>query len=155
MSTQTHTTTITDSGNEYQLTVTMSDVNGRPEVTEVSVRSADGNGSVSQKLLRSISIADCVRAIRSRNTNTQGVNESEAYDLSPLTQNKWTGSEDQLRLVALMYRDAYKAHIPVQNYVASRVNRPVSSINRWIRIARENGYLGKANGTRGGEVISA
>ncbi len=152
MSTQTHTTKITDAGQDYELTVTMSEVSGRPEVTEVVVRSASSNASVSQKLLRSISIADCVRVIRSRSTNTTGVTESDSYDLSPITEHKWTGSDEQLQLIALMYRDAYKAHIPVQNYVASRVNRPVSSVNRWIRIARQGGFLGKPNGTRGGEV---
>lgn len=152
--TKTHTSIVIDNGNEYELTVTMSKVRGRYEVTNVSISSIGGQGAVTQKLLRTVSIADSVRAIQSKEGTSESVTGSD-YDLTPLTDNKWTGSDEQLRLVALMYRDAYKAHIPVQSYVASRVNRPVSSINRWIRLAREGGYLGKANGTRGGEVISA
>lgn len=152
--TKTYTSTIKDSGSDYELTVVMDKVRGRHEVTEVYVKSVDGGAAVTQKLLRNISIANAVRAIQSREGTTESVTGSN-YDLSPLTDSKWTGSEEQLRLVAMMYRDAYKAHVPVQGYVASRVNRPVSSVNRWIRLAREGGYLGKADGTRGGEVVSA
>jgi hypothetical protein len=155
VSTQTHTQRITDTGSEYDITVVMGDIDGRPEVVEVTVKSVNGKGSVSQRLLRSISIADCVRAIQSRGATSQSIGDAGEYNIAPLTEKKWTGSAEQLSLVAQMYRDAYKAHIPVQNYVASRVNRPVSSINRWIRLAREGGYLGKSNGTRGGEVLSS
>ena len=152
--TKTHTSIVRDGHNEYEMSVTMSKVRGRHEVTEVNVKSVGNGGAITQKLLRSLSLVDSVRSIQSREATTESVTGS-SYDLSPLTDHKWTGSSEQLELVALMYRDAYKAHVPVQGYVASRVNRPVSSVNRWIRLARQGGYLGKADGTRGGEVVSA
>lgn len=152
MSTHTHTTIIKDAGHDYELTVTAQEISGRPEVTEVVLRSVNGGRPVSHKLMRSISIADSVRAIQARGATPASVGETKEYDLSPITENRWTASDEQLQLIATMYRDAYKARIPVQEYVASRVNRPVSSANRWIRIARERGFLGKPDGTRGGEV---
>lgn len=149
---QTHTAEVQDNTGTYEVVVTMNEQSNRHEVTEVTVRSLTEGAVVTQKLLRSISIMDSVRAISSLgavNENTEG---AETYDLSPLTKQKWVSSDEQLKLVAQLYRDAYKAHVPVQGYIASRVNRPVSSVNRWIRLAREGGFLGKSNGTRGGEM---
>jgi len=138
--------------NQYEVTVTMDKIGSRNEVTEVLVKTLSKGNPVTQKLLREINIATFVRAIQSQDGKSEIINNAGSYDLSPLMKERWTGSKEQCELVARLYRDAYEARVPVQEYVATRVSRPVSSINRWIRIAREKGFLGKSNGTRGGEV---
>lgn len=138
--------------NQYEVTVTMDKIGSRHEVTEVLVKALSKGNPVTQKLLREVSIAKSVRAIQSQDVKSEIINGTGSYDLSPLMNERWTGSKEQCELVARLYRDAYEARVSVQGYIATRVNRPVSSINRWIRIARQKGFLGKSNGTRGGEV---
>lgn len=147
MSTTIQKTTIKDAtGNEFEATYSLAHVNGRLEVTGFSIQAQSSNAILTQQLLRSIYLTDAKRKAR------VGEEEAEAGDLAPITLHAWTASDEQLTLIAALYREAYATGKPVQRYIANKLGRPESSVNRWVGIARKKGFLGASNSTRGGEV---
>lgn len=147
MSTPIQKTTIKDAtGNEFEATYSLTHVNGRLEVTGFSIQAQSSNAILTQQLLRSIYLTDAKRKAR------VGEEEAEAGDLAPITLQSWTASDEQLTLIAELYREAYATGKPVQRYIANKLGRPESSVNRWVGIARKKGFLGASNSTRGGEV---
>ena len=133
-----------DRKNEFTASFTTSLINGRIEVTGVSINSVDDNAIVSQKFLRSLPVASVTRSMRHSELSSDS-------RLEPVTAKKWTGTDEQLKLVAELYREAYRMGVPVQPYLAQKTGRPVTTVNRWVRQARNKGHLGKANSTRAGE----
>lgn len=148
MTTPTNTKTTTmydDTGSGFTVTFSTSNVRGRSEITKLTVEAIGDESIITQKFLRSLPLATITRTMR-REENNASLSASSAVSL-----DKWQGTDEQLRVVAELYREAYRNGVPVQPYLASRTGRPVTTVNRWIRQARERGHLGKSNGTRAGE----
>lgn len=134
-----------DKNDEFSVTFSTSFVNGRMEVTQVNIKAVSDNASVTQKFLRTLPVVSATRAIR-RNASTN-IDEN----LDPVTMERWRGTDEQLKIIAELYREAYRTGVPVQPYLATKTGRPVTTVNRWVREARSKGHLGKSNGTRAGE----
>lgn len=134
-----------DRGNEFAVTFSAEVINQRLEVTELRIKAQSENAVVTQKFLRTIPIATATLAIR--NDNTTG----KPTELEPVTEQRWKGTDEQLKIIADLYREAYRTGAPIQPYLADKTGRPVTTVNRWVRQARQSGHLGKSNGTRAGE----
>jgi hypothetical protein len=134
-------------GSTYKVVYGFDDVNGRLEVSRVSVEATKPNTIVTQKVLRSLSPLEATRRVRNSMLTGSG------KDHAPLLE-KWVNSEEQLTTVARLYREAYASGESIDRYIAKRIDRPLSTVNRWIRYARNSGHLGAPKNTRGGEVVS-
>jgi hypothetical protein len=144
---QTKTITSKDTtGEEFDVTFSFDERRGRLEVTSLTVSAKSDTGIVTQAFVRNLSLVEPTLAVRAAHHST------DTADLAPLTVQKWKASEEQLQLVARLYREAYKQGTPVQKYLASKVGRPLPTVNRWVGIARDKGYLGSALGTKAGEA---
>jgi len=143
---KTSTETYTEpDGSQYEVAYGYSYVGGRLEVTKVQVSSHTPNAIVTQKVLRTISPKTATRTLRAE---VSGLASSE---LAPL-MSKWEATPQQLETIACLYREAYSLGESLEKHIARRINRPMSTINRWIGIARSEGYLRPAKSTRGGEI---
>lgn len=139
------TMTLYDGDSEFTVTFSAKTVNQRLEVTKIEIEASE-NAIVTQKFLRTIPIAGVTLAMRNENHTGDRVAE-----LEPVTATRWKGTDEQLEIIANLYREAYRTGTPIQPYLAQKTGRPVTTVNRWVRLARERGYLGKSNGTRAGE----
>jgi len=143
---KTSTITHTESdGSQYDITYGFAYVSGRLEVVQVNVSAHTPNSIVTQKVLRSLSPAEATRNVR------MAMSGHSSSDLAPLME-KWESTPQQLETVARLYREAYSIGESLDNHIAKRVNRPLSTVNRWIGTARREGYLRPAKSTRGGEI---
>lgn len=145
MNTEKTMTLYDDKGNEFAVTFSAEVINQRLEVTELSIKAQSENAVVTQKFLRTIPIATATLAIRNENAT------GKATELEPVTEQRWKGTDEQLKIIANLYREAYRTGSAIQPYLAEKTGRPVTTVNRWVRQAREAGHLGKSNGTRAGE----
>lgn len=77
--------------------------------------------------------------------------------LPPARSGKMPITDDLLRLVARLYREAVDLGEHPRGYIAARVDggRASSTVARWILMARDRGFLGPATGTRAGEAPRA
>jgi hypothetical protein len=135
-----------EKNNAFSVTFTGEEINKRLEVTGLSIKAQGENAVVTQKFLRMLPIASATLVMR--NENSSGGTTEE---LEPITTSRWKGTDEQLELVANLYREAYRTGVPIQPYLADKTGRPVTTVNRWVRQARNKGHLGKSNGTRAGE----
>lgn len=143
-----HTTTINiedTSGETFSVTLRLEEMKGRLEVKSFTIDADNPTGVVTAALFRNLPLTEAILTARANHGST------DVEELAPLTVQKWRATEEQLSLVASLYREAYKQGKPVQNYLSSKVGRPLPTVNRWVSIAREKGYLGSAKGTRAGE----
>jgi hypothetical protein len=70
----------------------------------------------------------------------------------PVRRTRTRVTDSTLQQVAEVYRRAWGAGEPPTLAVANHFYKSHSTAARWVGLARERGYLGKANGTRGGEA---
>ena len=59
-------------------------------------------------------------------------------------------SEEDLRIIAMVYQVAYATGTPPTKAVMLRAGVPRSTAGRWIRMARERGLLGPATPRKAG-----
>lgn len=136
-----------EKNNEFSVTFTGTVINQRLEVTGMSIQAQSPNSIVTQKFLRTLPIASATLVMRNENTTSGKTTDG----LEAITTTRWKGTDEQLELVANLYREAYRTGAPIQPYLAEKTGRPITTVNRWVRKARERGHLGKSNGTRAGE----
>lgn len=134
-------------GSKYEATYEFDNIAGRLEVVRVMVNSQSMNSPVTQRVLRSLSPLEAMR--RARRSGPLGSDK----DITPLME-KWVNSEEQLTTIARLYREAYASGESIDRYIAKRIDRPLSTVNRWIRNARNSGHLGAPRNTRGGEMVT-
>lgn len=132
-------------GSVYDITYGFGYVNNRLEVVEMNIKPRALDGIVSQKVLRALSPMEATRNIRLMHA---GGSNSE---FGPLMK-KWENTPEQLETITRLYREAYSTGTSIEKHIAERINRPLSTVNRWIGYARKHGYLRPAKSTRGGEV---
>jgi hypothetical protein len=70
----------------------------------------------------------------------------------PVRRTRRQVTDRMLREVAEVYRLAWEAGKPPTVAVADHFNKSRSTAARWVGFAREQGFLGKSDGTRGGEA---
>jgi|SRR5665647_1061483 len=86
---------------------------------------------------------------------SSGSDVSEAIRVAatvPVTRRRDRVTDDLLREVADVYRKAWAAGDPPTQAVASHFYKSHSTAARWVGLARKAGYLGPADGSRGGEL---
>lgn len=129
-------------GDELSITFTVAEKNGSHRITEVSV-TGDNIGAMS---LRNVPFTQIIQELRS---NLKPVGK---VDVSVLADRRWNSCDEQCEAVATLYRHAITLGLPVQLYISETVGKPLSTVSKWVMTARERGYLGKADGSRRGEL---
>ena len=129
-------------GDEYNVAFTVTEKNGAHRITEVTM-TGDNIGAMS---LRNVPFTQIIQELRS---NLKPVGK---VDVSALTDRRWNSSDEQCEAVATLYRHAITLGLPVQLHISHTVGRPLSTVAKWVMIARKRGYLGKADGSRRGEL---
>jgi hypothetical protein len=137
-----------DKGDEYEVTIDLMEVNGRPEAKSMRVVAVSPGSFIIPKLFRQIPNNDVLlKEVRDKFRF-----DVSRYDLTPLTARRWNSSHEQLSLIATLYRDAHRAGRPVQDTLTEVLGKPKSTVTKWISLTRKAGYLGKAVGTKAGEA---
>jgi hypothetical protein len=70
----------------------------------------------------------------------------------PVRRTRTRVTDSMLQEVAEVYRLAWESGKPPTLAVRKHFHKSQSTAARWVGMARERGYLGKADGTRGGEA---
>jgi hypothetical protein len=70
----------------------------------------------------------------------------------PVRRTRTRITDSKLQEVAEVYRLAWEAGEPPTRAVAKYFSKSHSTAARWVGLAREQGFLGKSNGRRGGEA---
>lgn len=73
-------------------------------------------------------------------------------DGMPVRRTRTRVTQSVLQEVAEVYRRAWESGKPPTLAVREHFHKSQSTAARWVGMARAQGYLGKANGTRGGEA---
>ena len=70
----------------------------------------------------------------------------------PVRRTRTRVTESTLKDVAEVYRVAWASGKPPTQAVADAFYKSHSTAARWVGLARQQGHLGRADGTRGGEA---
>ncbi len=130
---------------------------GRYRVKTLTVEAKDG--TVTSDTLRAVPVKDLVTKATlaaPHRAKVEGGKLTLGPRQSPLAVTahqveRWRGAapdDDTLERVALIYRLAYAAHDNPTQAVVDYFERPRSTASRWIRMARERGYLRPAPAER-------
>jgi len=71
---------------------------------------------------------------------------------TPVRRTRTRLTDSMLKDVARVYRSAWESGEAPTWAVAKHFHKSHSTAARWVGLARERGYLGKADSTRGGEA---
>ena len=133
-------------GNRWRVDVVYATLEGRQMPVELRIRAVEEGYALTQSILRALPLAGTV----DQYFQVQGFRVE--VDRSPRAKrvNK-EYSDEELAVVANLYREAFKAHRPVQATVAQELNIPISTAAKQIAAARRRGFLGSATRRRPGE----
>lgn len=128
----------------YSLTLTIDMVNGRIGCTSLTVRPEEGK-TITGTDLRAIPVATIVRmatATLVHETTGGGEGYVTVTPYTPPEINVRAGATDEaLRFVAASYSLAYALGEPPAKAVERDLGIATSTASKWIRLAREKGYL--------------
>ena len=123
---------------------------GRLEVAAIDIRSENGESALSPALVRRVPLADIISARRVALVDRlDGADSPEPLSKRAIAQSLNTGGPDStrrltdldLRLVAHLYAEAYRAGLPVQRYVAEKCGVSIPTAGRRIGLARQGGFI--------------
>jgi hypothetical protein len=108
------------------------------------------------EVLRKIPIEAILRASAQsallRFEEVDGTVRSEPLAFTPPPRLVGGPSDETLQVVALAYRSAVLFDDDPTETVAKRLDLPRSTAGRWVRLARDRGFLGEALPAKAGEV---
>jgi hypothetical protein len=133
-------------GNRWRIDVIYKILEGRPMPVELRIRAVEQGYALTQSIIRALPLAGTV------NQYFQVKGFRVEVDRSPRAKrvNK-EYSDEELTVVANLYREAFKAHRPVQATVAQELKIPISTAAKQIAAARRRNFLGPATRRRPGE----
>jgi len=133
-------------GNRWRVEVDFKTIDGRQMPVELRVRAVEPGYALTQSILRALPLAWTVdQYFRVKGFNVQADRAPRAKRVNKEYSDK------ELAVVANLYREAFKAHRPVQATVAKALKIPISTAAKQIAAARRRGFLGPATRRRPGE----
>lgn len=133
-------------GMEYVATLTFTNRGGAHNLTSFTLSGVGGHEHIQAVTMRHLPLTQMISDARKQ------LKPKGKPDPSVLLNEKWRGTDAQCQAIADLYRRAITEGVPVQKYIADALGRPLSTVTRYVCIARKRGFLGKANGTRKGEA---
>ncbi len=133
-------------GNCWRVDVVYSAIEGRKMPVELCIRAVEQGYGLTQSILRSLPLAGTV--------GLDLYGKGFIVELKTLPRAKRINkeySDEELDLVARIYRMAFAAHRPVQAAVANHLKIPTSTAAKQIAAARTRGFLRPATRRRAGE----
>lgn len=123
-------------GSQWNVEIGIKAINGRIGISTLSISSVDGKTPLTRRILRDLPLDRLFRqhlAIESKQLSKTA---------RKTTAHKGrTHTADELRSVAEIYMNAYRAHRPVQKTVADMLGISVSTATKRIMAARRAGYI--------------
>ncbi len=146
--------TVKETVNDYDVEVVVVPESGRLVARDVRVSRRDGGPPVTSEAIRSIPVAELTKkAAKHLFSVTEGasgvrrmapimtISEDDAARFREAGPTRWTLSN-----VADVYRIALLTGEPPTKAVESTFGIPRSTAGRWVAAAREQGFLGRAEG---------
>lgn len=135
---------IDSQGRAWSVGASFKSINGRLDITALSVTATEGSAFVTRRLLRDLPLDDMFRdsltaeeTVLERATRTR--KGSTAHQGRP-------HSDEELQAVADIYQAAYRAHRPVQRAVADALGVSLSTAAKRIMASRRRGFIPTSQG---------
>jgi len=129
------------SGMRWRLVIEVATIRERLEPVALSITAVETGYALSQSTIRTIPFASFLRNDKSVH---QRIGSSGPTGSMRLANPKRVGrryTDYELERVAQIYRDAYKARVPVQRAVADALEIPLSTAVKQIIAARKRGLI--------------
>ena len=132
--------TFTDkSGCEWRVGVEFKTIDGRIDISTLTISSLDGNNKLSRRALADLPLHQMFRDAMSAESELL-VQINRPRRISTAHQGR-EHSLAELQRVAEVYSVAYKAHLPVQRTVANAFGISVTTAAKRIMVARQKGLI--------------
>jgi len=136
-------------GNRWRVEVDFKTIDGRQMPVELRVRAVAPGYALTQSIIRALPLAGTVdQYFRVKGFRVE-VDRSPRSPRAKRVNKEY--SDEELTVVANLYREAFKAHRPVQATVAQELKIPISTAAKQIAAARRRNFLGPATRRRPGE----
>jgi len=139
------------SGNAWRLGIEVKTLGDRPEPVALLITPVESGYALSQSTIRAIPFAGFVRNDKSPPykyisvgaiiRQKAAMEAMEAMSQTPPRRENRRYTDYELERVAMIYRDAYECHIPVQRAVADGLEIPLSTAIKQIIAARKRGLI--------------
>jgi len=126
------------SGMRWRLVIEVATIRGRNEPVALSITAVEAGYALSQSTVRKIPFASFL------NHRIDSSGPSGSMRLMEPVNPKRVGrryTDYELERVAIIYRNAYKARVPVQRAVADALEIPLSTAVKQIIAARKRGFI--------------
>lgn len=137
---------------EHDVKLSVAYEDDRFVLRSVSVAQAADGPPVDADTVRSLPLSRIIAhavegrlfGVKSAKAAASGENPHTLTPLSWPTPERGAGpTEDNIRLVSIVYRVAYACGVPPTKYVEEAMGLARATAGRWIRLARERGLLGE------------
>jgi len=132
-------------------------LHGRFECVRLELEHQPDGPPIDTEGLRTIPVRHLIRA--AIEGNVFGERQARNPD-RPLVPLSWRPpdvsdgpTDDNLKVVMVAYRLAYASGVPPLKHVEESLGLPRSTAGRWVKLARERGFLGAAEKGRAGEAV--
>ncbi len=133
------------SGMRWRLVIEVATIRGRNEPVALSITAVEAGYALSQSTVRAIPFASFLRndksVIHQRIDPSGPTGSMRAMSPTPPKREGRRYTDYELQRVAIIYRDAYKARVPVQRAVADALEIPLSTAVKRIIAARKRGFI--------------
>ncbi len=133
------------SGRSWRVVLEVATIRERLEPVALSITAVEAGYALSQSTVRKIPFASFVRnnksVLRQYIDSSSPTGSMRAMSPTPPKRVGRRYTDYELERVAQIYRDAYKARIPVQRAVADALEIPLSTAVKQIIAARKRGFI--------------
>jgi hypothetical protein len=143
------TATATGHDPDYDLEVEIELERGRYVVRSLQCQARKG-GAVTSEGVTHLPVKQILRIIVGRALGNPLVSGWSGWILSPSVADQGP-TDEALKQVAAMYRVAHLMGLPPTGAVAQGLSLARSTAGRWVSMARQRGFLGKAEPRKAGE----
>jgi len=126
------------SGKPWRLVIEVATIRGRNEPVALSITAVEAGYALSQSTIRAMPFASF---LHQRIDSSGPTGSMRATSPTPPKRVGRRYTDYELERVAQIYRDAYKARVPVQRAVADALEIPLSTAVKQVIAARKRGLI--------------